>query len=221
MTKHIPHLYVPRPYEPERIGVVESTRLHLEKVLRNRGPVMVTYTDGAGLSGSGRYSAGWIERGEEEIDARSSPVTIAVAPPKNKSRARFVVEKLAEMGVARLLWLATDHTEGRVPRVEKSVLWAQAALEQSRGSWLMEVAGPVAVSDIARFGSVLLADRHGVNIDDLDIPHDAILCIGPEGGFAPNELPEVTVEVRLARNVLRVETAALVGAALLTHKASS
>ncbi|MDJ0925230.1 MAG: RsmE family RNA methyltransferase [Acidimicrobiia bacterium] len=221
MTRHVPHLYLPGPYEPGRIGVVESTRLHLEKVLRNLGPVAVTYTDGEGLSGSGVYFGGWIERGAEEIQERGHPVTIAVSPPKNKSRARFVVEKLAEMGVARLLWLATARTEGRMPRVEKSALWAQAALEQSRGSWLMEVSGPVAVSDMGRFGSVLLADPHGVGIDDIVVPEDAILCVGPEGGFAPDELPEVVGKLRLARNLLRVETAALVGAALLTHKASS
>lgn len=221
MAKRIPHVYVPGPYAPGRIGVVEGTRIHLEKVLRNSGPLEVSYTDGAGLVGSGVYSAGWIQRGRESIHERANPVTIAVAPPKNKSRARFVVEKLAEIGVARLLWLESARSEGRVPRVEKSASWAQAALEQSRGSWLMEVVGPVAVADIPRFGTVLLADRKGASINDIELPSDAVLCVGPEGGFAPDEFLESVVRIRLGRNVLRVETAALVGAALLTQKSDS
>ncbi len=218
MAKHIPHLYVPGPYAPGRIGVVEATRVHLEKVLRNSGPLEVSYTDGAGLVGSGVYSAGWIQRGQESVHERINQVTIAVAAPKNKSRARFVVEKLAEIGVARLLWLESAFSEGRVPRVEKSASWAQAALEQSRGAWLMEVTGPVTVADVPRFGTVLLADRNGASLSDIDLPADAVLCVGPEGGFAPDEFLQSVARVSLGRNVLRVETAALVGAALLTHK---
>jgi 16S rRNA (uracil1498-N3)-methyltransferase len=171
--------------------------------------------------GSGVYSAGWIQRGREVFHERKNAVTIAVAAPKNKSRARFVVEKLAEIGVARLLWLESARSEGRVPRVEKSASWAQAALEQSRGSWLMEVAGPVAVADIPQFGTVLLADRDGADIDEIELPADAILCVGPEGGFASDEFLESVVRVSLGGNVLRVDTAALVGAALLTHKSAS
>lgn len=221
MARHIPHLYVPGPYAPGRIGVVEATRVHLERVLRNSGPLEVSYTDGSGLVGSGLYSAGWIQRERETSYERKNAVTIAVAPPKNKSRARFIVEKLAEIGVARLLWLESARSEGRVPRVEKSASWAQAALEQSRGCWLMEVAGPVAVADIPRFGTVLLADRDGADIDDIELPADAILCVGPEGGFAPDEFLESVVRVSLGGSVLRVDTAALVGAALLTHKSAS
>ena len=116
MAKHIPHLYVPGPYAPGRIGVVEATRIHLEKVLRNSDPIEVSYTDGAGFVGKGVYSGGWIQRGRESVHERANPVTIGVAPPKNKSRARFVVEKLAEIGVARLLWLAARHN-GRLVHV--------------------------------------------------------------------------------------------------------
>lgn len=221
MARHVPHLYLPPPYDRTRIGVVEATRVHLEKVLRNSGQLKITYTDGAGLLGKGLYSGGWVEREYERHVERPDPVTIAVAPPKNKNRARFVVEKLAEIGVARLLWLTTLHAEGRMPRVEKSSSWAQAALEQSQGAWLMEVAGPVAVSEVGQFGSVLMADRGGAEIDTVAIGDDAILCIGPEGGFGPEEIPETVTKVRLGNNVLRVETAALVGAVLLTRRQSS
>ncbi len=220
MARHVPHLLLPPPYDGSRIGVVEVTRAHLEKVLRNQGPLEITYTDGSGLLGKGVYSGGWVERGRETTVDRPHPVTIAVAPPKNKSRARFLVEKLAEIGVARLLWLSTLHTEGRMPRIEKSSSWAQGALEQSRGAWLTEVSGPVSISEVGQFGAVLLADRDGADLDHVDIGEDAILCIGPEGGFAIEEIPDGALAVRLGDNVLRVETAALVGAVLLTRHLS-
>ena len=60
-----------------------------------------------------------------------------------------------------------------------------------------------------------------VDIDDIELPSDVVLCVGPEGGFAPDEFLEDVVRVRLGGNVLRVETAALVAAALLTHKSNS
>jgi len=197
---------------------VEATRVHLEKVLRNSGPLEITYTDGSGLRGKGVYSDGWIQRGTEQVVERPHPVTIAVAPPRNKSRARFVVEKLAEIGVARLLWLTTVHTEGRTPRMEKSSAWAQSAMEQSQGAWLMEISGPVDFSDVGQFGAVLIADREGDDIDDLDIGDDAVLCVGPEGGFSENEVGQTAIKVRLGDTTMRVETAALVGAVLLTRR---
>ena len=218
MARHVPHLYLPGPYEGRRIGVVEATRTHLEKVLRNHGPLKITYTDGIGLQGRGVYSNGWVERGREVQVERERPVTLAVAPPKNKSRARFIVEKLAELGVARLIWLTTLHTEGRMPRIEKSASWAQAALEQSHGAWLMEVAGPVTFSEIDQFGSVFVADRRGEDIGNVTMGDDAILCVGPEGGFADEEVSSAVTRVRLAENVLRVETAALAAAVLATRR---
>jgi 16S rRNA U1498 N3-methylase RsmE len=46
-----------------------------------------------------------------------------------------------------------------------------------------------------------------------------VLCIGPEGGFAPDEIPERIATLKLSERVLRTETAAIAGAALLINKA--
>ncbi len=221
MAKHVPHLYLPGPYRGERIGTDETIRRHLEKVLRSEGPLRVTYTDGSGLSGKGVYDDGWVLRGKERTEPPPPPVTIAVASPKNRNRARFIVEKLVELGVGRLLWLETERSEGRTPRIEKASAWAQAALEQCRGSWMLEVVGPVAVGEVADFGTVIVADKDGVAVADLDLADESVLCVGPEGGFTFDELPTGATRVKLGQNVLRVETAAIVGAALLIGKTSA
>jgi RsmE family RNA methyltransferase len=43
-------------------------------------------------------------------------------------------------------------------------------------------------------------------------PSDAVVAIGPEGGWTPEEITEAADSVDLGDRVLRVETAALVAA---------
>jgi 16S rRNA (uracil1498-N3)-methyltransferase len=175
----------------------------------------VTYTDGKGRMGSGTYAAGRIERGEEEVVAPPRLLTVAVAPPRESARVRFVVEKLAELGVSRLAWLMTEHTEGRAPRPEKAHAWAVGALEQSRASWLLEVVGPVRVADVSGLGTPVFAEGDGMAADALPPLTDPVVCIGPEGGFSAAEIPEGALRVQLGRTVLRVDTAAMSAAVLL------
>lgn len=219
MSRHIPHFYVPGPWNGALLQIDDAARVHLEKVLRVGTAAAVTYTDGAGLAGAGIYEGGLIERGgEERAAAPRSAVTIAVAPPQSVDRVRFIVEKLAELGVGRLVWLETEHTEGRPPRADKAGAWARASLEQSRGAWLMQVEEPQAIADLGQYGTVALADHDGLSLDEIGSIDNPVLCIGPEGGFAPAEISASTARVNLGRRVLRVETAAVAGAVLLIDK---
>ncbi len=218
MARHIPHLYLASPWHEDRIDLNADARQHLEKVLRMQAPAPVTYTDGAGLVGEGIFEGRFILRGAEEKLKRVGALTVAVAPPKNKSRLRFVVEKLAEVGVERLVWLSTRHTEGKPPSHEKATAWADAALEQSRGAWRIEIVGPVSVEEIAEFGDLVIGDPGGGAVRGLQRGTDLVLCIGPEGGFADDEIPDGVTRVSFGPTVLRVETAAVVGAALLIDR---
>lgn len=215
MPRHTPHLYLVGPWSGSRIGLEGEARRHLAKVLRIEPGSDVTYTDGAGRMGAGVFDGDVIERGSERMLIRESALAVAVAPPKNSSRLRFVVEKLAELGVARLVWLATEYSEGRPPRPEKAMAWSKAALQQSRGSWLMDISGPVTVGELDGFGVPIFADHGGGSVDDLRLVADPVLCVGPEGGFAADEIPDDAICLALGTTILRVETAAVVGAALL------
>ena len=83
---------------------------------------------------------------------------------------------------------------------------------QSRRVWLPEVCGVVSFPHAAATSGVALADPDG---DALDASTHTIL-VGPEGGFTQGERDLVTHRVRLAATVLRVETAALAAAFMLT-----
>lgn len=209
MARHVPHVLLRDGWEAPVLPVTEEQVHHLYRVLRLTDGEEVSYTDGAGRVGSGSLVPGGVARGEEWTVPCPIDLTVAVAPPKSKDRARFLVEKLAELGVARLMWVRTRFTEGRPPSAAKAEAWAVAALEQSRGGWLMEIVE----GDIADLGAegLVVADPDG------DEPPRAAktLLVGPEGGLHLAEVPPGANAVSLGATVLRVETAAIVGAALL------
>ncbi len=212
---HLPHLYLPGPWEQPVLEPTAQQIHHLRRVLRRTGDEPVSYTDGGGRIGTGTVIARGVQRGNEHTVARPVPsVTLAVAPPQSTERVRFLVEKLAELGVDRLVWLSTRHTQGHPPRREKCLAWAGAALEQSRGAWLMTVEGPVAVGDLE--GAVWVASPGSA--PPPRVSGDTTLVVGPEGGLDPDELGGEAVEIGLGGRILRVETAAIVGAALVLDR---
>lgn len=206
--KHIPHLVVAAPWDGPRIDLSMVQWRHVTKVLRMKAGQEVSYTDGLGVLGSGALIHQGIERGEEETVERPSELTVAVAPPSSKDRQRFLVEKLTELGVARLIWLETRHGRNRVAGAAKVFSWVRAALEQSRGSYLMETSDElVPLSEIE--GRIVVCRPGGEpNPGEFDV-----VAIGPEGGFAEEEIPEDAGVWDLGPTVLRVETAAVVAVA--------
>ena len=87
---------------------------------------------------------------------------------------------------------------------------AEQAAAQSRRAWIPDVVGVTGIGDFARAQPVLLAERGGSR-PELGIP----LCIGPEGGWTEGELALASGTVGLGHGVLRAETAAVVGGALV------
>ncbi|MDH3425311.1 MAG: 16S rRNA (uracil(1498)-N(3))-methyltransferase, partial [Acidimicrobiia bacterium] len=107
-------------------------------------------------------------------------------------------------------WIETERGEGRPPSQDKATSWAVSALQQSRGSWLMEVSGPTKPSMLD--SPVWAATPGGGTLPDAA---DAVtLMIGPEGGLTPDELEVAEAQVSLGKLTLRTETAALVLATL-------
>ena len=220
MARHVPHVFVPGPWAAPTLAVQFATQHHLERVLRRRPGQPVTYTDGNGTIGSGRYEAEAVVCGDEEMS--SAPwrtLTVAVAAPHSTDRARLIVEKLGELGVEALVWLDTEHGAGRAPKPEKAAAWAVSALEQSHGARLLHISGPRdPTGGWDETLELLVADPAGRPIGDLAGSMGAAVAVlvGPEGGFAPGEVPETAIPVSLGRRILRGKTAAIVAAAIFT-----
>ena len=205
MGGHIPHVYVAAPWNGEEVSLTDDQLRHLTRVMRLRDGDAVSYTNGEGLVGAGTLRANGLVRGDEKAVARPSPVSMAVAPLKATDRMRFIVEKLQELGVERLSWLSTDNGQSRPPTEAKTRAWAISALEQSRGAWLIDISGPVALDEIVR---PQLMDGGG----EATLDQHATICIGPEGGWSASESRALSATVGLAQTVLRTETAAVVAA---------
>jgi RsmE family RNA methyltransferase len=207
---HVPHVFVSLPWDAPRLALGPDSSHHLYKVLRRSNGDSISYTDGAGTIGTGTLEDNDVVRGTEQSFPRPMRPIIVVAPPAQKDRLRFMVEKLAELGVVEVRWLRSRFTEGRPPGGDKSAAWSRMALEQSRGAWLMAVP-----SDSIDVGSLpegtVFADQSGPSHGSLTaVP---AIAIGPEGGWDTDEIPPNAPTIRLSDGVLRVETAAIVAAA--------
>ena len=206
--KHIPHVVLGAPWDDVELALSAVQWRHLTKVLRMKRGKPLTYTDGLGSFGDGTLSDHSIRRGSERVVPRGIELTVAVAPPSNKDRQRYLVEKLAELGVSRMQWMETIHGSGRMANPGKVFSWASAALEQSRGAWLMET-----VPDLVKWndleGPVVACSQGG---EDL-ATRPRTVVVGPEGGFSDVEIPGNVTKWDLGPNTLRVETAAVVATA--------
>jgi 16S rRNA (uracil1498-N3)-methyltransferase len=187
---------------------------HLFRVLRLRDGDVVTVTDGAG-AWRPCVAAGVavLPDGEVRVEmANPDPVTIAWAVPK-RERPEWIVQKLTELGVDRIVLLHADRSVVRWEgaRAEKHLsrlrTVAVEAVQQSRGVWAPEIVGPLEASKI--LAECVAAEPGGRDLT----AGDRTIAVGPEGGWSDAELAIARDCVSLGDRVLRVETAAVVAAA--------
>jgi 16S rRNA (uracil1498-N3)-methyltransferase len=155
-------------------------------------------------------------------------------PTCRPERAAFVVEKGTELGVVSFRFLHTaraprDLGAASLRRLERV---AAAALEQCHRARLPAITGPHAwselpelaegascrwVLDVAPEGSAVGAGESG-GWGEIAGPAGALL-VGPEGGWTEEERRELGAagwrSVQLGERTLRLETAALAGAAIV------
>ena len=214
MAAHVPHLYLPGPWNEDRISLESDQLHHLQDVLRRAEGTPLSYTNGRGLVGSGVLRSGEVVRGAEQLVEAQRPLAIAVAPPRSADRARWIVEKLQEFEVDALIWLRTEYGQTRPPKQEKSARWAIGALEQSRAAHAMRIEEAVGLDALLR--PLVVADPVGVR-SPAAVEGDGPICIavGPEGGWAPGEIPVDAPVMSLADTVLRIESAAVAATVLV------
>lgn len=148
-----------------------------------------------------------------------------LVPTCRPERASWLVEKATELGVASIRFLHTERAprefgEGTIARLRRV---ASAALEQSHGSRLPDITGPhdwrelTVLTDGA--GERWVLDTEAEPTGWSPAGGSGALLIGPEGGWSPGERGHLAdagwKPVGLGPRVLRLETAAIVGAARL------
>ena len=205
-----PHVYVKDLDEP---ALVDEDRHHLARVLRLRDGDSLTVGDGLGRWRPARFGSDLRIDGEVvEVPAPSRTVAVGFALIKG-GRPELVVQKLTELGVDRILPLATERSvvrwdEAKVAsQYERMVRVAREAGMQSRRVRLPEV---TPVAPVLSLFDAAMAEPGGEALDaDVDV-----LLVGPEGGWTPEELRERR-RINLGSTILRAETAAIVAGVLL------
>ena len=161
-------------------------------------------------------------------------ISIAVALPKG-DRQKFLIEKLVELGIARLIPLKTTRSvavanEKVTQRLRKQVVEASKQCGRNRlmiigeNQTLSQLAKMLDEEDKLESDSAcrrLIADPYqGKTIAEFAVtaPSSIVIAIGPEGGFDDDEnslARDLGFEaVTLGPTILRVETAALAAAAI-------
>jgi 16S rRNA (uracil1498-N3)-methyltransferase len=139
--------------------------------------------------------------------------------PIKKARTDFIVEKAAEMGAARILPVATAHTNADRLRQDRLQAHAVEAAEQCGGTFVPKV------EMLAKLDRVLADWPLGRQLAFCDEAAEAggfegatagpwALLIGPEGGFSAAERSQLLAKpfvtrIRLGPRILRADTAAV------------
>ena len=219
MTRHV-YRFFARDLRDGVATLSDGDRRHLEQVLRLEvGDTCEVVWQGRVFLA--RVLAQGCELLEEVHEVETAPsVTVWIAQPG--ARSDEAVEKLTELGVARIGALRSELLKGRFSagRLERWGRVAEAAAKQSKQARVPELLGPSPYADVLSREAVVLsnAGASGGLADRIVGRRSATLLIGPEPGFSDAEL-------ELARSrgvavatfgpvVLRTETAAIVAAAL-------
>lgn len=202
----------------------ERDHHHIVRVLRLRDGEVVSATDG---SGGWRLCvvAGGALRATTAIAVApvARVVSIAMALPKG-DRAEWAVQKLTEIGATDIAFL---HTERSVTRwaperaerqMAKLAVVAREAVMQSRRCTMPRLAGPFSVAQFHESLGANAAARAAMAEPGGDALAAGVstVMVGPEGGWSPAELDCPLPRVALGAHVLRIETAAIVAATLLS-----
>lgn len=197
----------------------DETEHHLRRVLRLRDGDVVSVTDGQGrwclavvvVDGNAlRLEA------STPVVVESAPtrtITIAAAMPKG-DRLDWMVQKVTELGVDRLVLLHAEHSVVRwkPDRVEHQLARLQRiadeALRQSRRVQRMTIDAPVTATDV--LGQFVAAEPGGRTLR----AGDTAVAVGPEGGWSASELAVCRDRIDLGPTILRTETAAVAVSAL-------
>lgn len=226
-------LVTPEELAAAEIAVEGEAYRHLFRARRAEVGEAVRLVDGLGHARAGRIvridrKTGWIAPSEpiEVLPANEPALRLTLlVPTLRPERAAWLVEKATEVGVAAIRFLHTeraprDFGTGTLDRLRRV---AVSALEQCHGARLPSIDGPHDWRDLQRLAEGFelrwVLDPGGVPGFGVDREkRTAALLVGPEGGLTDGELDSSRLlgfhPVALGPRILRIETAAVAGAAL-------
>ena len=207
----------------------ESDSQHCVRVLRMKEGDNLEVVDGKGvrylcrlIDAHSKHAHVEIIRKEELQLPWKNRITVAVAPTKHLDRMEWMVEKLTEIGVNRIVPLLCRYSERKELKVERLEKIAVSAMKQSLKATLPIISPMTPIKEFIKSDEStqkfiaycdptierqLLSKQYEANAD-------TTILIGPEGDFSIDEI-KLAIEtgyapISLGENRLRSETAAVV-----------
>ena len=228
-------LHTPAPLRDGPVELDRDEAHHARDVLRLKTGDAVELFDDAGHVGRGAIERcdqrGVVVRVEQvEAHTGTSGITVACAVPKG-DRAEWMIEKLSELGVDRFIPLASARSVVHPAGKNKRDRWQRISTESAKQS---RRSGVMAIDELTPLDQVVAGNRPALFLDiDPRVPSlldhlqsqfsnlkpHVTLLIGPEGGWTDEEVARMRAGgltgARLTATILRVETAAVVAAAVV------
>jgi 16S rRNA (uracil1498-N3)-methyltransferase len=222
-------------YTPQTAALTGANAAHLARTLRARigqdfdvacGERVYRATVSSVADGRVEFTLG-----EHLVASLATvPITLLLAIFKF-DRMEWAIEKCTELNVTRIVPVIARRTEKHLAhaaekRVERWRRIAHEAAQQSRRIVPPEISDPLKLSDAlaseAKHKIVLAENETGVTLSEILRAHsDAgslALAVGPEGGWAEDELQAFGyaewIAASLGETILRAETAAIAASAI-------
>lgn len=213
----------------QSLSLPESDSKHCIKVLRTSVGDIIHVIDGKGNIFKCRlvdnnFRGASVEIIEKTIQSLhwDFSITVAVAPTKNMERMEWLVEKLTEIGVNKIVLLKCQRSERKEVKTERLKKIAVSAMKQSLKAWMPEI---TEITSFKQFIEETAGGQNFICYCHPSIPRTSLakslqpgqpvsIIIGPEGDFSPDEIQLALNSgwqpVTLGDTRLRTETAALV-----------
>lgn len=175
------------------------------------------------------------ELGEEISTERLADLTLVLAIFKF-DRIEWAIEKCTELGVSRIIPVIARRTDTHLASAaaKRAERWRRLALqssEQSRRISPPQISAPMKLPEAATLSPhalriILAESEHETMLRDvlLEAEREIVLAIGPEGGWADDELKLFQkagwVSASLGPTILRSETAAIAATAIAVSELS-
>lgn len=218
--------YLPDIPETDRFNLPEEESKHAVRVLRMKQGDQLILVNGKGLLCAVEIADAHPKHctvtvlSWEQRPAAESGFHLAIAPTKNMDRMEWLVEKIVEIGAAKLTFLQGDHSERVQLKTDRLERVAISAMKQAEHDYLLEINPICKVDEFIRqypkgyIAHCMEGKKEAIGDSNLEGP----VLIGPEGDFSPREV-ELALQsgykaVHLGQSRLRTETAGLVATVL-------
>lgn len=216
---------------------------HIIKVLRKKEGDVIHITNGENILFKAKIVLASDKKCHVQIieiidkkPVRDYTVNIAIAPTKNNNRFEWFLEKSTEIGIDNIYPINCEYSERKTIKLDRLKKVVYTAMKQS-----LQFSLPL-LHELSSFNDITSQEFEGQKFiaqcefdpnnitqktlqSEVDHRSDALVLIGPEGGFSPKEIELAAnndfIPVSLGATRLRTETAGIVAVHTINLKKTS